>query len=456
VDTGSGSGSDRGTAIPVQPDSTGILTALTGEPSVAWVRNGEGLVGWGVAALEHFVGEERFSRAQRWFAEWCEANIPPESGGDPTTGSEPGHPVAFASFTFDDEAPGSVVVIPQTLLTVKNGKAWLHTVGTTGQKVHETGHGLVNPSSVASHGILPSNPTTSETSTVGREESTRTPNNEPHPQPRPHWSDQTDEAADWTSAVARCVKRIETGELDKVVLAREVAANFDGPLDIRPILSRLAESYPDCWTFHVDGLLGATPELLIRRSGDEVSSRVLAGTVRSSGSASADARNAEGLRASPKDLAEHEYAVRSVAHALAVHCTDLDVAESPSVLPLTNVQHLATDIHARLADGSSALALAATLHPTAAVCGTPTERAMSLIAEMESINRGRYSGPVGWFNSAGDGEFGIALRCAQVTEDRLNARLFAGCGLVAGSEPAAELAESNAKLEAMRRALDID
>lgn len=417
--TGTDSGRGLGTVVPVDPVPTQILTAQPREPSVAWVRNGEGLVGWGVAATEHFTGEERFSRAQRWFAEWCETNSPSGSPKDPSGQTQPGSPVAFASFTFDDEAPGSVVVIPQTLLTVRGDQAWLCTIGPTAQ-----------------------------------EDAPESPFPEPGSQPRPRWTDQTTEAAAWTSGVAECVKRIETGELDKVVLARKIGAEFDEPLEIRPVLSGLAASYPECWTFHVDGLLGATPELLIRRLGDDVSSRVLAGTVRSSGSASADARNAEGLQASPKDLVEHEYAVRSVAHALAVHCTDLDVAETPSVLPLTNVQHLATDIYARLADGSSALALAATLHPTAAVCGTPTERAMSLISEMESINRGRYSGPVGWFNADGDGEFGIALRCAEVSQDRRSAQLFAGCGLVADSEPSAELAESNAKLEAMRQALD--
>jgi menaquinone-specific isochorismate synthase len=422
-----GIGPGTGPLRSLNPDE--IFSALPGEPSVAWVRHGEGLIGWGVAAREHFLGEERFSRAQRWFAEWSRANNVrdrlPTGSVDTTLAGSPvastaGSPVAFASFTFDDETPGSVVVIPQTLLTVREGRAWITEVR----------------GAAPLEGLVSAPPSASAA-------------------PKPHWRDQTAEEATWTTAVTESVKRIAAGELDKVVLAREVSADFDTPVDLRQVLARLAQRYPQCWTFNVDGLVGATPELLVRRFGDKVSSRVLAGTVRSSGSARANARSAKALRGSAKDLAEHEYAVRSVAHSLAIHCTDLQVAEDPSVLPLANVQHLATDISAHLADGSSALALAASLHPTAAVCGTPTERAMVVISEMENLNRRRYSGPVGWFDATGDGEFGIALRCAEISDDRLRARLFAGCGLVADSEPSAELAESNAKLDAMRRALDI-
>ncbi len=191
----------------------------------------------------------------------------------------------------------------------------------------------------------------------------------------------------------------------------------------------------------------------MRRSRDHVMSRVLAGTVAASTSISTDARAAAELQASSKNLDEHEYAVRSVAHALAIHCTDLSVPDEPSVLRLANVQHLATDVTGNLADDASALALAASLHPTAAICGTPTERAMSVIRELEDMDRGRYSGPVGWFDANGDGEFAIALRCAQFDADLRRARLFAGCGLVADSDAAAELAESQVKLAAMRSAL---
>jgi menaquinone-specific isochorismate synthase len=145
--------------------------------------------------------------------------------------------------------------------------------------------------------------------------------------------------------------------------------------------------------------------------------------------------------------------VHSVAKALAAHCTDLEVPERPRVLELANVQHLATDVTGRLADSSTVLALAASLHPTAAVCGTPTERAFGVIRELEGMDRGRYAGPVGWFDHHGDGEFGIALRCAEIDLEGNRLRAFAGCGIVAGSDPKDELAESNAKLRPIRGAL---
>jgi menaquinone-specific isochorismate synthase len=213
----------------------------------------------------------------------------------------------------------------------------------------------------------------------------------------------------------------------------------------------LSSTYPSCWTFAVDGLVGATPELLVRRTGDIVTSRVLAGTVRRQGDEQSDASLAQSLLDSGKDLAEHEYAVHSVARALAAHCTDLDVPDRPHVLPLANVQHLATDITGRLADEASVLVLAATLHPTAAVCGTPTERALTVINEVEGMDRDRYAGPVGWLDASGDGEFGIALRCAHISEQSV--RAFAGCGIVAASDPDEELAESVAKLVPIRDAL---
>jgi menaquinone-specific isochorismate synthase len=149
--------------------------------------------------------------------------------------------------------------------------------------------------------------------------------------------------------------------------------------------------------------------------------------------------------------------VSSVAQALAAHCTDLDVPSHPELLQLANVQHLSTDIHGRLAGNVPVLSLIASLHPTAAVCGTPTERAANLIRTLEGMDRDRYAGPVGWMDANGDGEFGIALRCGQIdADDNRRIRLFAGCGIVAGSDPVTELAESNAKLEPMRYALRRD
>lgn len=252
--------------------------------------------------------------------------------------------------------------------------------------------------------------------------------------------------------MADAVSRINAGEVDKVVLARDVIATTDEPVDPRQLITRLATSYPECWTFSVDGLIGATPEMLVRREVDTVLSRVLAGTVRRTDDTDVDGRLAAALMSSEKDLEEHQYAVRSVAQALGVHCTDLDVPAHPRILTLPNVRHLATDVRGVLADGAPALALAASLHPTAAVCGTPTERARALITEIEGLDRGRYAGPVGWIDADGDGELGIALRCAEVNGNTV--RAFAGCGIVAGSDPADELAESQFKLVAIRDAVE--
>ncbi len=390
---------------------------------MAWVRDGAGMVGFGVAAVVQFRGAERFSRAQRWVTDWLGQAEIHDSSGIPGAG-----PVAFSSFTFDDHAIGSVVVIPRTLIGTKDGASWRTDVWSG----------------------APDEPPFVATPT-GLGDLTRPGPESPLPAVR--WEDDTASAAAWTAAVGEAVKRIATGELDKVVLAREVVAHFDGPVPLTTVLRRLADRYPACWTFHVQGLVGATPELLVRRSREQVTSRVLAGSVASRTSTRSNDQAAAALQASSKDLDEHEYAVRSVAHALAIHCTDLAVPDEPSVLRLANVQHLATDVTGSLADGASALALAASLHPTAAICGTPTERAMSVIAELEDMDRGRYSGPVGWFDANGDGEFAIALRCAQFDEDLQRARLFAGCGLVADSDSHAELAESEVKLLAMRAAL---
>jgi menaquinone-specific isochorismate synthase len=263
----------------------------------------------------------------------------------------------------------------------------------------------------------------------------------------------------WAAMVASAVRRIAGGELDKVVLARDLEARADRPVDQRWLLRRLADRYPTCWTFAVDGLVGATPEMLVRVERGLVTSRVLAGTIRRTGDDAHDLALAASLARSSKDLEEHEYAVRSVVEALAPHCSSTNAPESPFVLHLPNVMHLGTDVAGVLRSSSessppSVLRLGAELHPTAAVCGTPTADAARLIAELECMDRGRYAGPVGWVDAAGDGELGIALRCAALDPaDPRRLRLFAGCGIVGGSDPEAELAESDAKLVPMRDAV---
>ena len=259
----------------------------------------------------------------------------------------------------------------------------------------------------------------------------------------------------WEQAVAEAVAAIKTGGLRKVVLARDVFGIAAEPIDARVLLRRLAARYPDCFTFACDGMIGATPELLVSREGHQVSALVLGGTLpRGADQAQDDALGAE-LLASAKNNEEHAYAVDSIREALQPLCEELEVEARPALLKFPNLQHLGTRVRGTLAGGGtpkSALALAAAVHPPAAVCGTPTAAALDLIRELEHMDRERYAGPVGWIDAEGNGEWGIAIRCAQLSGR--TARLFAGCGIVAGSEPAAELAETLVKLQPMRGALE--
>ena len=392
-------------------DVTNLLHRLPNDGPLAWVRNGEGLVAWGQVARLQVSGRERFSRTQRWWTNLLSTMVIDDTVSVPGTG-----PVAFGSFAFDDELGTSIVVVPKVVIGRKGGQSWITTIG------------QVPTSDLTPVVAVPTDPG------IAR------------------WSGGKLTGPQWESAVAAAIARITAGEVDKVVLARDECADFDVEIDPRYVLQRLANAYPSCWTFSVDGLIGATPELLVRRIGDLVTSRVLAGSVSTHGDARQDARAATQLLDSGKDLEEHAFAVRSVARALGAHCTDLDVPDEPRVLKLANVQHLATDVTGLLADGASVLSLAASLHPTAAVCGTPTERAFTVIRELEGMDRERYAGPVGWFDAHGDGEFGIALRSAMIEGSHL--RAFAGCGIVAGSVPAMEFAESSAKLIPIKSAFE--
>jgi menaquinone-specific isochorismate synthase len=399
------------TALPVEVrtrlvDPSDLLSMIPADAQpLSWVHEGDGLVAWDVAATTSVRGPERFARAQRWWTRFCETAAVDDEVMTPGTG-----PVAFGSFSFD-AAEESVITVPGTIAGQRDGKAWITT-------------------------ISPSTARPLPTATGGRLV-------EPGP-----------DGAHYRALVAEAVDSISAGLFDKVVLARDVRVT--GAIDVPRTLQRLAERYADCWTFSVHGLIGATPELLVRRTGEQVMSRVLAGTVPRSSDERESGELADGMVTSDKAREEHAYAVMSVAQALGTHCTDLDVPAHPSVLRLANVQHLATDIHAMLVDETSVVAIAAALHPTAAVCGTPTERALQYILSREQLHRGRYAGPIGWFDANGDGEFGIALRCGQLSDDYSAIDLYAGCGIVAGSDPDSEFAESESKLAAMRWALGED
>jgi len=389
-----------------------LLDLLPADAPMTWLRRGEGIITWGVAAECRTRGEERFSDASTWWRNLVRMAAVADEVEVPGSGL-----ICLGSFAFADEPGDSVLVIPRVVVGRRGDRFWVTTIGSA----------AVDTPTLAAQDL-------------------------PEPPVNLVFADGALSGADWEGVVWEAVLHLNAGELDKVVLARDLIATADAPIDVRWPLRRLGTEYEMCWTFHVDGLFGATPELLVRREKGLVTSRVLAGTIRRTGDDEHDLTLAATLARSSKDLEEHEYAVRSVAEALEPYCSSMNVPEAPFVLHLPNVMHLATDVAGVAHDsGASVLELAAALHPSAAVGGTPTKLAVEMIAEIEGMDRGRYAGPVGWMSAHGDGEFGIALRSAELDGSRV--RLFAGCGIVAGSDPEAELAEAQAKFVPVRDAL---
>ena len=382
--------------------------------TTTWIRSGDGLMGFGEYKKIELTGEDRFEKAKAWWQiQLSEFKIQNNVHGSGTG------PILFGSFSFDPNEK-SILVIPEIILGKKAGKSWVTWIGNDTQP---------NFSTISNS--LPSGEIT--------------------------WSNGALSESQWKDQVSFAVDSIKQNKLEKVVLARDQVAASTVAINTRGLLQRLEIEYPSTWLFLVDGLIGATPELLVRLSKSLVTSRVLAGTIRKTGNEDRDLALAASLAKSSKDLEEHEYAVRSVADALAPFCSSTNVPESPFVLHLSNVMHLATDVTGVLNDSAKQadiFTLIQQLHPSAAVCGTPTNAAKKFIIDFEKMNRERYAGPVGWIDANGDGEIAIALRCGQLSQDNKSIRIFAGCGVVAGSDPANELAESQAKLMPMRTALE--
>lgn len=259
---------------------------------------------------------------------------------------------------------------------------------------------------------------------------------------------------EWKEVIAAAVDLLERGDLAKVVLARRIDIDANRPFVISDLIERLVALYPSCMVYSVDGFLGASPELLVRRSGDSVESHPLAGTVARSGDVHGDELLVSRLMGTPKIRHEHRVVVEAIASALAPLCASLEVPDAPSVLGLRNVSHLATHITGHLSPGPhppSALQLVGRIHPTPAVGGSPADEAVRYLQKVEGFDRGRYAGPVGWMDARGDGCFALGIRCAEVSG--ASARIYAGNGIVAGSEPADELAETQLKLQALLAAL---
>ena len=381
-------------------DSLPLSDSLLGDVTGAWTHGADGLVGVG-AALILPLRDGLDEAADIW------RRIVRSAAVDDEVRVEGSGLVGFVSAAFDGE--GGRLVVPARILGQRDGVTFETTIesGIVREVAAPTGPGAVSV------------------------------------------VDGPVDSAEWRCRVADASARIRHGDLSKVVLARSVVATTENPIDLRWLALRLAESYPDCWTYLVGSLVGATPELLVRLRDGVAESRVLAGTVSRDDDAEEDEALAAWLLASAKDLEEHEYAVQSVTERLAP-LGELQVT-GPSLLTLPNVRHLATDVRVAVT-GRSVLDLAAALHPSAAVCGTPREAALALIGEIEGMDRGVYAGGVGWIDAAGDGEIGIALRCGVRTGER-ELTAYAGGGIMADSIPAAELAETEAKLRPVLGAL---
>ena len=334
--------------------------------------------------------------------------------GVPGTG-----PVAFGALPFDPACPGELVVPRVIVGRADDGTRWITHL-------------------LAPDAPLPALPPLEEAA--------------PGPAPTCFTVTSPRSTEDWQASLLAVRDELRHETARKVVLARELVVEADAPIRRADVLGQLRAAYPSCLLFAVDGFVGATPELLVARSGDQVRSHPMAGTAPRSSDPSTDARLAANLLASSKDRIEHRYTIDMVHDTLLPWCSFLDEEAEPSIVAMANVQHLATLVEGRLSSPpASVIELMRALHPTPAVNGTPRQVALDLIAAHEGIDRGRYAGPVGWVDAAGNGEWAVGIRSAELRATA--ARVFAGVGVVADSDPDAELAETRAKFQALLGAI---
>jgi salicylate biosynthesis isochorismate synthase/menaquinone-specific isochorismate synthase len=429
---------------PLRPgiDPTAVVAASR-RPGEPWFvmeqpdRDGTALAALGCAVALEARGEQRFrSVAARWRALAGAAACDPPGDGPRGSG-----PVAVGGFAFAPEggqaphwsgfAPASLHV-PQVAIARR------------GEDVRLTVTVLARPGDSAD-GLLDDIETR-----LGELREAALPLLDPEPSSRARVAGAMP-PEHYEGAVARGVERIRAGELEKVVLAREVQVLASVEHDAAAVIGVLREAFPSCYVFCAgrgdSAFIAASPELLIRRDGMRAGTLALAGSTRRSADPSVDDHLGERLMRSTKDREEQAIVTRRVERSLRPHSVWVTAAEEPQIVKMANIQHLATPIRAQLASPVPVVELAGLLHPTPAVGGEPFERAAPLIPELEGLDRGWYAGPVGWTDTAEDGEFCVALRSALLTGPV--ARCFAGVGVVADSDPAAELAETEIKLQAL-------
>ena len=393
------------------------------DSATCFIRQGDGIAGFGEALRVSAVGPDRVEKLSRaWRAISASSNVS-DAVVLPGTGL-----VAFGTIAFsDDSRAESVLVIPRIVVGARDGRFWLTEISDTPSD---------RPLADRVDEVLAE-------ARLGKGDE----NDEIPLRPGSQSADA------FKKSVTAAVSAIRSGGIEKVVLARDLVGSLPKKFDIRPALRKLAERYPTCWIYSVDGNFGASPELLVRVAHGQVSARVLAGTAGRGTDPAVDQAIASALAESNKNTTEHAFAVDSLVDALSPFCEHVDADPKPFSLALPNLWHLASDVHGVLKSEASSLDLTAALHPTAAVAGTPRAKAVRLIGELEPTNRGRYAGPVGWIGADGDGEWAIALRGAQIDFATNEVRAFAGCGIVAESDPDAELAETELKFQPIRLAL---
>lgn len=427
--------------LEIALDPPAGLLALAGETGFAWRSRGRTLVTAGVAArIPVAPGPRRLERLAATIASLL----------GPATAAGVG-PLAVGALPFDDATPGELTV-PALILEPDPGGGVLATSVAAGAEPPD-------PATLAARllalaGAAPTRrpgPLGSGNRSRGPVEA-RGPRRMEVPAARRDWPElrrvtPSWERPGWRAAVAAVLEAIASGQLDKAVLAREVVVEADRPFGRAALLGRLAARGAGAYLYASGGFIGASPELLVARSGRVARSRPLAGTVPRGASPAEEAASLAWLRTSAKEALEHRLVVDAVTGALAKAADRVEVAAT-RIVRLPTVAHLGTEVTASLGDPPpSALDLVAALHPTPAVAGTPPEAALDLLARLEPGGRGLYAGPVGWVDGAGDGEWAVALRCANLEGRR--ARLYAGAGIVAGSDPDAEWDETDSKLRAI-------
>ncbi len=393
-------------------DQTPDLLAVAGGDGALFARDGLGFAGHGEAA-----------RIDRMEVAAVLASIECD---DPVAAPGTG-PVAFGALPFLPDAPAELVV-PRVVVGSDGSRSWATVVAPVGDRA------LADPAAAVAELLgRPGRPSPADGPSAFEVRSVRAP-------------------TDWEAAVAEATARIRAGELDKVVLAREVIVTADADLSVATVLVRLAQQYPGCYLYLVDGFCGASPELLVGRAGDEVRAQPLAGTKPRRGGSAADAELAAELLASTTYRHEHQVTIDAVHDTLLSFSSYVDYEPEPSIVPLANVLHLGTWVEGRLSHPpASILELVDALHPTPAVCGRPREAALAVIAELEQLDRGHYAGAVGWVDAHGNGDFAVAIRGAEFSGP--TARVIAGNGIVGDSDPPTELIETRAKLQAMLSAI---